>query len=213
MRAMVRLYAVDVSALAPRFEALLPRVDERRRARVRSNGNTPEGRRILGAGLLLTLLADADALCAGLRTNAYGRPYLDGRPPFSLSHAGDYAVLATAEHAVGVDVERIRPIAHASIAKRFFHPEEQAYLDTSADPAGDFFTIWTLKESYLKAEGCGFARSLQTFALLPDQRDGAVPGWDTDYCFLRYFDLSPAYRLAACVRDEAFCPSVERITF
>ncbi len=210
---MVRLFAVDTEALAPRFEALLERVEEVRRARITQFGNTSAGRRCLGAGLLLTRIAEMDALSAALYSNPYGKPYLSGQTPFNLSHAGGYAVLATAERAVGVDIERIRPIDHAGLSARFFHPDETAFLQASADPQADFFTLWTLKESFLKAEGCGFLRSPRTFAVLPDESGGAVPGWDTDYRFRRYDDFLPGYRLAACSTDGAFCTAVEPVKF
>lgn len=211
---MVRLYAVDTAALAPRFEALLMHVDADRRARVLRLGNTPSGRRCLGAGLLVAHLAGgADALAGRLGRNAFGKPYIDGFGPFSLSHAGDYAVMATADRAVGVDIERLRPVDPFVLAARFFHLQEEAYLRTCADPQSDFFTIWTLKESYLKAEGCGFSRSPRTFAVLPDQQGGAVPGWDTDYRFFRHNDALPGCRLAVCARDEAFCAPVETVVF
>ena len=122
-------------------------------------------------------------------------------------------MLATAQRAVGVDIERIRPVDHAGLAARFFHPDEAAFLRASLDPQTDFVTVWTLKESFLKAEGCGLSRSPRTFAVLPDASGGAAPGWDTDYRFRRYDDFSPGYRLAACSTDGVFCTAVESVQF
>jgi 4'-phosphopantetheinyl transferase len=52
---------------------------------------------------------------------------------------------------VGVDIERLRPLAeHAAIAERFFPPGEASPVD-----ALDFFRRWTRFEAVLKAQGLG----------------------------------------------------------
>jgi len=59
---------------------------------------------------------------------------------------------------VGVDVERLRPIAeYGAIAERFFPPSEAAaFAETPpADRERDFFRRWTRIEAMLKARGVG----------------------------------------------------------
>lgn len=211
---MVRLYAVDTQPLALQFEELVQRVDRQRRDRALAFGKTPAGLRCLGAGLLLTRIADVETLNESLRLGEHGKPELANHTHFNLTHAGRFAVLATAELAVGVDMESsLHPANYLSVAARFFHPDEVAFVQSAADPKDAFFSIWTLKESYLKAEGSGFSRGPASFAVLPVGTDGGAANWATKYRFRRYGDFLPEYHLAVCSRDEAFCQSVEMVEF
>lgn len=77
---------------------------------------------------------------------------------FNLAHSDSIAVFATAEHELGVDVERIRAMDEAEqIASRFFSPrEERCLLALPVEQRLEaFFNCWTRKEAYLKAIGLG----------------------------------------------------------
>lgn len=77
---------------------------------------------------------------------------------FNLAHSDSIAVYATAEHALGVDLERIRAMDEAEeIASRFFSSrEERCLLALPAEQRMEaFFNCWTRKEAYLKAIGLG----------------------------------------------------------
>jgi 4'-phosphopantetheinyl transferase len=91
----------------------------------------------------------------------HGKPYLPALPDlqFNLSHSHDMALIAvTRGIAIGVDVERFRPMQECmSIAERFFPPLEAATL-AAAPPEGrevEFFRLWTGIEAKLKARGIG----------------------------------------------------------
>ncbi|MDR2518276.1 MAG: 4'-phosphopantetheinyl transferase superfamily protein, partial [Spirochaetaceae bacterium] len=96
-----------------------------------------------------------------------GRPYFaDLRGDFSLSHAGRLAAAAYSVKRSGAtgaplrtacDIERIHPTKDRTpLASRFFHPLEQRWLDGAANRAERqrrFYSLWTLKECFLKAAG------------------------------------------------------------
>jgi 4'-phosphopantetheinyl transferase len=113
---------------------------------------------------------------------AYGKPSLADHPhvTFNLSHSGDYGLLAvTLNRQVGIDIERIRPdFADPSVASHFFSQAEQIALAAYApiEYADAFFTCWTRKESYIKAQGEGLSHPLKDFdvSLLPDIEDALV---------------------------------------
>jgi 4'-phosphopantetheinyl transferase len=107
--------------------------------------------------------------------NPYGRPYID--PPcglsFNLSNHPTLVVCGVTESVeVGVDLEPIsRGPTILDLAPSVFAPQERhdlERLDASArlDRA---VTLWTLKESYVKARGQGLALPLDAFAF--DLRD------------------------------------------
>lgn len=124
--------------------------------------------------------------------NAHGRPFVvepPGARPlhFNLSHTRGFIALTVARtEAAGCDVEyhprRSDPLA---VAHRYFAPAELAAL--RALPAerqrGRFFTLWTLKEAYIKARSLGLAIPLRDFAfhIADDETPQGVrfaPGFD-----------------------------------
>ena len=203
---MVELFAADIRQIAPRAEELLPLLDEERQSRVRAYGATDDALRSLAAGLLLYDAFGESARGARYEHGKRGKPYLADRRPFNITHAGDYAVLALSAETVGVDLERIRAINWRRLSTRFFHPVEQAFLESAPDPLGMFFTIWTLKESYLKAEGQGFSVSPKTFCILPDGDSAAFLG-ETAYRF-RSVPAPEGYRLSVCARESEIADRV-----
>src|SRR5262249_34158358 len=99
---------------------------------------------------------------------ANGKPALIGRFAenlfFNLAHSDDLALIAVSRLGpVGVDVERVRPIADVDqLVARFFSPRENArFQQLSSDEKNiAFFNLWTRKEAWLKATGEGIAHSL-----------------------------------------------------
>lgn len=80
-----------------------------------------------------------------------GKPYIkDSSYGISISHSRDMALVAIHETLVGADIEVIRPFDKRMI-KTYFTPEEIAFIDS----AEKFFTVWTVKEAYLKLTGVG----------------------------------------------------------
>jgi 4'-phosphopantetheinyl transferase len=101
-----------------------------------------------------------------------GKPRLatgQARPlEFNLAHTRGMVALAFAEAAIGVDVERLRPIPDAeALVLRHFAPEERhAWQLAPADLLCQaFLNGWTRKEAFLKATGEGLQRPLDSFAV------------------------------------------------
>lgn len=90
---------------------------------------------------------------------------------FNLSHTQNLAALAvTRTAAVGVDVEKIKLVEQVrGLAERCFADSEIRYV-FEGDPSAltwRFFKLWTLKEAYIKARGCGLSLSLQSVVFAP----------------------------------------------
>lgn len=209
---MVELFAADIRQIAPRAGELIGLLDEERQARVRRLGTSPDALRSLAAGLLLYDAFGESAKNATFAHGKRGKPHLTGHHPFNLTHSGDYAVLALASDSVGVDIERIRDIDWKMVSNRFFHPDEQAFLAKADDPRATFFTIWTLKEAYLKAEGHGFSISPVSFSILPCGGLTAVLAGDASYHFRRV-DAFLGYRLSVCARESEIGGTVRMRVF
>ncbi|MBR3019447.1 MAG: 4'-phosphopantetheinyl transferase superfamily protein [Clostridia bacterium] len=117
----------------------------------------------VGAGLLLLRVL---GLCdeSRLRTGPYGKPYAPGFPAFSLSHSGDWCVLVMGDDGIGVDIEQMDE-SHLSVAPAVFTPGELDWMNEK--PLERFHTLWTLKESLMKATGLGFELHPISFEVLP----------------------------------------------
>jgi 4'-phosphopantetheinyl transferase len=100
----------------------------------------------------------------------YGKPSLaDSRSGirFSVSHSDETGLLAVAhDKEVGVDVELIRPdVETDQLAERFFSPYERESIRalSTGKRVSAFFRCWTCKEAFLKVQGLGLSRSLDSF--------------------------------------------------
>lgn len=113
--------------------------------------------------------------CTGIKTadqavgyGSNGKPYLVSHPTvfYNVSHSGEYIVCAVSDVNLGVDVERVRDY-NPRVAERYFSKTEYADLIAfKGEKRRDyFFTLWTIKESYLKALGRGLTKSLSSFSV------------------------------------------------
>lgn len=169
----VMLYLADARCLAACFARALPLLTEKRKAETQAFVEEKDRLLHLAAGLLLRAVLGVkrdDDLVYG----EYDKPELsDGRVQFSLSHAGNYAVLAVSDHPVGVDVEPIRK--PQILPRKMLTQAELRWLDSHSS-AEEFCLLWTRLESALKAEGCGLALESRGFSLLAE---GAPWFWET----------------------------------
>jgi len=118
--------------------------------------------RCLGAGYLMhRVLGIAES---ELRYGEYGKPCTPGRAEFSLSHGGNWAVLATDSYPVGVDIEPMNA-ANLDIAQRVFTAGELRWMQI--DPVPRFHMLWTIKESIMKGTGLGMQLNPAQFDVLP----------------------------------------------
>lgn len=122
--------------------------------------------------VLASTLGRSDPAALQFVTAEHGKPELAGADAgtlhFNLSHTDAMLVLATSrQYAVGVDVEALtRKVELMPLAQRYFAPQEYDALLLLDDDARRerFFTLWTLKEAWLKACGLGLHVPLDSFS-------------------------------------------------
>jgi 4'-phosphopantetheinyl transferase len=198
----IRLDVPD--ALVARFEPTLATQERARANRFR----TAELRRrfVAGRGALRAILGGYLGLEPAIVEFSYGDR---GKPSlatpgleFNLAHSDDLALCAlTVGRAVGVDVERLRPMDDAEriIARYFTARERLEFLDhPTAERAAAFFRGWTRKEAFLKATGEGLAASLDSFEVSLDAGGARLlrVGDDPDAArrwSLRDVDVAPGF--------------------
>lgn len=93
-----------------------------------------------------------------IKKDGNGAPFIEGMEDVfvSLTHTKGMVACAFADSRVGVDAEVIT-VRRKAVEKRVFTLRESELLDCSENENTAFFTLWTLKESWLKAIGTGFA--------------------------------------------------------
>ena len=153
----------------------------------------------------------------------HGKPRLLDAPDnlsFNLSHAGDFVVLAVSLcGAIGVDIEHMeRSNDIQRIAHHYFRESEIDYILMNTDGSNQdsherFYTLWTLKESYMKARGEGVSLGLDKFgfALHHDQRiveiDMASELNDDPRAWqFAAWQFTEQYRLAVALKHEQWHP-------
>jgi 4'-phosphopantetheinyl transferase len=151
-------------------------------------------RRTLGEALGL------DGKALEFHLSPLGKPYLVGKPlHFNLAHSGDYAVLAWSEACeVGVDIEERRAdFAWEDVAAQAFSAAEQRYLAGlgEVERRAAFYDIWTMKEAYVKALGCGIGEGTNGFTVKPRLEIGE--GW-----MLRQLKVERGYSAAVAWNPE-----------
>ncbi|UYV67474.1 AASDHPPT [Cordylochernes scorpioides] len=163
------------------------------------------GRLLLRRFLTRHLGVPYDSLVLGRSDR--GRPVLlDPQPrsplDFNISHQGEYCVLAgDAQSAIGVDVMKLTHYTggrdledYFRIMKRQFTECEWSFIEeksTDKERMERFLRLWCLKESYLKAIGCGITDIQETLSFrcrTPDLEMGATV---TDSMLYLNCSLSP----------------------
>jgi 4'-phosphopantetheinyl transferase len=111
------------------------------------------------------------------RANRYGKPALDPDCGlrFNVSHSTDVVFcLIGKETELGVDAEPlIRASDIANLSNDFLSPRELAQFELLPDCAKSnrAITLWTLKEAYVKAQGFGLSKPLETVSFIFEEHD------------------------------------------
>lgn len=143
-------------------------------------------------------------------------PPTGARVYFNITHTADYVgCVVCRDHAVGVDVEKLNPrVSVLEIATRFFSTAESKALERigEATRLGQFFTLWTIKESLAKAHGLGLAAPLESSSIQVDtggiEAVTSYPPFSAG-AWLAISSPTPQHRLAICVLcDESRVVSI-----
>src|SRR5262245_3630181 len=151
----LEVWYVDLDANADAFSgfALWLSDDEIVRAE-RFPSDLSRIRYVVGRAALRQVLADrlgCSPTAIRFDYGAHGKPMIEGsqgQVEFNVAHSGGDAVIAVAGRgAVGVDIERFRPIADVgSLAHLVFSELELRELELAPDPMSAFLNGWTRKE-------------------------------------------------------------------
>lgn len=219
---MTDIFAVSLledSAFEACKSALLALTPDATRQKIASFARNNDAQRsLLGEVLVRHLISEIKGTRLPehpFTTGEKGKPAPEGYHGihFNISHSGQWVVVALSSDRVGVDVEKMRKVPDG-VAHRFFSETENTILQNATDEAQKadiFFTLWTLKESFLKAIGKGLTKSLNSFTVVKtgDQQYHLTNDPEAEGFHLQVFELDEGYKLAACATGKQFCEKVK----
>ena len=140
--------------------------------------------------------------CPEILRNEWGKPcFAEGNLQFNVSHSGEYLAIAISAHPLGIDIQKTKEIKDGMF-KKVVQPEEQPLIGN--DRQKDFLRLWTLKESFVKAEGKGLQISMKDYFF--EKEDGF---YRVNYCGQRMpwtFNMEEAliedYFISVCGREQ-----------
>ncbi|MDN4524098.1 4'-phosphopantetheinyl transferase family protein [Fictibacillus fluitans] len=138
----------------------------------------------------------------------YGKPFFSTFPnlQFNVSHSGHWVVGAFGEWPVGIDIEEVSPI-DTNIAESFFSiiEQEQLQKQTENQKTLFFYRLWTLKESYIKADGRGLSIPLDSFAFkINEEKIVFESNTLTEPWHFRRYTIGNGYECAVCAPTSSF---------
>jgi 4'-phosphopantetheinyl transferase len=134
--------------------------------------------------------------------NEYGKPYCEFLDDFhfNVSHSGDWVVCTIDKNPIGIDIEKISTI-DLDISKNFFSDKEHEDLMLSNDPFDYFFTLWSLKESYIKFIGKGLSHPLNSFSMkLLNNNKIYIESYNQilENIYFKQYMIDDGYKMAVC---------------
>lgn len=136
-----------------------------------------------------------------IRTGENGKPFVrEFAGDFNISHSEGWVVCGIDTSAIGVDIEKIQPI-DLNIANEFFSPLEIDELHSLPENRmlDRFYSLWTLKESYMKMTGEGLSLALNSYAISFAQEIPQIIGGSA-FSRIRFkeFEIDKEYKCSVC---------------
>lgn len=216
---MLEIYAVEINKDIDKnlFEKALDYVPISKQSRIKRFLRYEDSLRALIAEVLirkiviLKLKINNDEIF--FETGEYGKPHLKNfdKFHFNISHSGKWVLCAISDKPIGIDVEKIKDL-DIKIADRFFSKQEveDLYNKNENDRLKYFFDLWTLKESYIKADGRGLNIPLNSFSFkIKDDKIVFSTENLLKNCFFKRYKIDGNYRLSVCSLTSNFPNSIQ----
>lgn len=192
----------------------LQNMPRERAEKVRAYKFLDDRKRSFCAGLLVQAVLGEQV---NIQADKYGKPFAKGCPHFSISHSGEWVLLALCETPVGIDIEKTRSYSQdkmLAMAKHFLHPAEIETINAAPDRLARqslFIKYWVLKESYLKMKGTGFFANVSLVHCLFDCHNVQTAFVENEPGIkLTLYDVSGTsthYNAAVCSSTHVIWPS------
>lgn len=219
---MVKLYGTKVSDCTEKniIESLTKLVSDERRERIKRFVFQKDAIRSLLGEIIARYAVSRHLDCKSSEINfsvdSFNKPFLDKADSiyFNISHSGNWVVCAISNNPVGIDVEIIKE-TDFEIAKRFFAKDE--YEKIMNQPIDNrtkyFYLMWTLKESYIKADGRGLSLPLDSFSIMINNDTITLStGNELTNCHFKQFEIDDSHIVSVCTQESCLANEIKIIT-
>jgi 4'-phosphopantetheinyl transferase len=159
-------------------------------------------KKIMARLMLLDLInkhfGSFEKICAGFND---GKPIYEGLS-LNISYSGNLVIAgASPDGIIGIDMEKIKPIDFAAYQLEYTNDEWQQ-IATSIHELEAFYTIWTRKESVLKADGRGLSQLLSSFSVTDEtvKLPNSTHSWH-----LNSFRFLESYLVSVASSEKKIC--------
>ncbi|WP_191961955.1 4'-phosphopantetheinyl transferase family protein [Staphylococcus aureus] len=185
-------------------------IENDRRQKINKFKFIEDKKRSLIAGLLVKTMLNELSLCDVSKTKfskgCYGKPYIKNKRNlhFNISHSGDYVCCAISDNEVGIDIERINTSMDIDVFQNYFTNCEWKQLSgDSRNKYEKFFSLWTLKESYIKRSGKGLNKDLSSFSIsLSEPIQVLDDEIEKESSYFTLHNVNSLYKLAICTSES-----------
>ncbi|EDK33778.1 4'-phosphopantetheinyl transferase family protein [Clostridium kluyveri] len=219
---MVHIYGIQIKTFSNKklLYSLMKLVSKNKRERIKKFMFQQDSLRCLFGALLSRY-----AICKisnykndelKFNVNSYNKPFLikPNSLYFNTSHSGRWVVCAVANNPVGIDVEYIKSIDF-DIAKTFFTKEEYINLMNQdiKNQKRYFYLMWTLKESYVKADGRGLSLPLNSFSIdIKNDEISIITNNKLNLCYFKKYYIDNLHISSVCSLSNNFCSEINEVT-
>jgi len=148
--------------------------------------------------------------------NEFGKPFLrNNNLFFNITHSGRWCAAAFHNSPIGIDIEEMLLPPYEIMQDNFSLPEI-SYIENAlpADKKQAFYSIWTLKESYIKMTGKGLSKELKSisFEITKGEIIPNLPGNTGEKLTLHLSNPDNNHILAVCFNGYTSDTSIRKLT-
>lgn len=223
---MITIYCVKKPELiAPNvFNKVILQFSSKRRHRIKRFLQRDDAYRAMICEMLArTMICEFNGLVnrdIKFRKNEFGKPFLQKfkNIHFNISHSGDWIVCAINNKPIGIDIEQIKEINY-NVAKSVFSKKEYSDLikKNGKEKLEYFYSLWTLKESYIKSTGKGLSKTLDSFTVNFNNQEIILEDDENKNVFkniyLKQYHIDNNHKMAICSLNRKQPLNVEILSF
>jgi 4'-phosphopantetheinyl transferase len=138
--------------------------------------------------------------------DTYSKPYLKGDVSFNfnISHSKDWVVCAISSSIVGIDIEFMDKNLDVNIFNNHLSEDEFYSLKEKGFKSEEFYKLWTLKESYVKAVGKGLYIPFQSFSIIEGFNQIKVQSESKEESFyFKNYSSIEGYTISVCSKTNS----------
>jgi 4'-phosphopantetheinyl transferase len=104
-----------------------------------------------------------------LKYTEHKKPYFEEPFDFNTSHSGNYVICALTDLGrIGIDIEQNKTVNFDDFQDTM-NSEQWELIKGSKNPVNEFFRMWSIKESVIKADSKGLDIPLKEISILEDR--------------------------------------------